>query len=249
MSIATLKKKSRALHSTGNNFNTVSVPGVGFTLSGVVRTFGPGHVILQKPYTRTPFKGTEPVGHGGGSRCRVSGWRARATGNHNYPRIISNSGAFYLNENEVRRSTMTTSGMIQKRYVGILHGAYPRTWVQPSIPSSSEYIASLTSQPFLPGCIGTPPNWSGSGFNATGEGSIEKQPSCATNYQGTSSYYAKNLNLYQRDYGTYLQKVRAQCQNPSPSQKPFPYKNYNSTCTTNITTLEEGVELGQVVRA
>ena len=251
MSIATLKKKSRALFSGGNNYNTVSVAGVGFMLNGTIRNISVLPAQDMKPYTRTPFRGTEPMGHGGGSRCRVSGWRARK--NHcsrvgnDYPQIISNSGNFYTGERQPHKSVLNTKGMLENRYTGILHGAYPRTWVQPTQTNdSSTYTASLSSQPFSPGCIGTAPDWNGSGFNATGEGSIEKHATCPTNYSGQPLPYSKNLNLLRRDYSTYYQKVTAQCYNPLCSQKPFPFKVSNGVCSMAIKTKEQAEQEGQL---
>jgi hypothetical protein len=72
MSIQTLAKKSRALY-----YKNHSVPKDGFSLNGKLRL--PGITEnLGRSQTSTPFRGTAPMGHGGGARYRVSGWRARA---------------------------------------------------------------------------------------------------------------------------------------------------------------------------
>jgi len=81
MSIQTLAKKSRALY-----YKNHSVPKDGFSINGKLRL--PGITEnLGRSQTSTPFRGTVPMGHGGGARCRVSGWRARALscGKSQYP--------------------------------------------------------------------------------------------------------------------------------------------------------------------
>lgn len=58
MSIVTLKRKSEA------RYFPHSVNGVGFSLNGTTRFLGIG-ASLGRSVTRTPFRGTAPVGHGG----------------------------------------------------------------------------------------------------------------------------------------------------------------------------------------
>lgn len=156
MSIATLKKKSNTLYSTGINFNTVSVNKVGFSLNGISRPVGVvGPTNLAKSVTRTPFRGTTPVGYGGGSSCRVSGWRARknkCTGLE-YPIVISNSGSCQTPQTLVKPSTMNTKGMIEMKYMGILHGTQPKMTVQvgvgdPLQTSQGTYLQTLDRQAF-----------------------------------------------------------------------------------------------------
>jgi hypothetical protein len=137
MSIATFKKKSRVLYSTGVNFNTLSVPTLGFSLNGISRVIGSvGPTNLAKSVTRTPFRGNDPVGYGGGSTCRVSGWRARknkCTSSSNYLIQIHNSGSGYTPQTLVKPSVMNTKGMIESKYTGLLHGTYPNVIVQPGV--------------------------------------------------------------------------------------------------------------------
>ena len=271
MSIVTLKRKSKALHSTGINFNTVSKPGVGFSLNGVSRPVGAvGPTNLGRSVTRTPFRGTEPIGWGGGSRCRVpNSNRSRATAcgtGHlkpngevdGYPLIISNSGSCCIPQYLMKRSVKNTKGMLSSRYTGIFFGAYPRSWVQdvanPLNSSSSQYTAALAQQPFSRACTGEAPTWTGSTFDATGAGSKEAFGSCGrdpsdppiSRCEGKRLPYAKNLNLHARDYPAYLLKIKAQCLNPLCTQKPFPYRVTNGACTQVFTTWQEAQAAGQL---
>ena len=236
MSIVVLKRKAKAKYSTGVNFNTVSAPGVGFSLNGKSRPVGAvGPTNLGRSVTRTPFRGTDPIGWGGGSRCRIpNSNRARATkcgSGHlkpngeidGYPLIVSNSGSCCIPQYLMKRSVKNTKGMLSSRYTGIFFGAYPRSWVQnvgdPLNHSSGQYTAALSQAPFSRACTGVAPTWVGSSFNATGAGSKEAFGSCGRNPDDPPDSqcnalrmpYAKNLNLHARDYTDYLRKVKAQC--------------------------------------
>ena len=141
MSIATLKRKSLTQYGTDH----CNAKGQ-FSLNGVYR---------QLPYTlgrsvmRTPFRGPNPMGHGQGATCRVSGWRARATGN-SYPLIISNSGSCLVPQTEIKRSTMNNWGMIETRYKGILHGPSNVYRVD---KDQGTYIQKQTSQSSFPNTL------------------------------------------------------------------------------------------------
>jgi len=271
MSIATLKKKAKAKYSVGVNFNTVSAPGVGFSLNGISRPVGAvGPTNLGKSVTRTPFRGTEPVGWGGGSRCRLGNSnRSRATGcgtGHllpdgsvdGYPRIISNSGSCIVPQYLMKRSVKNTKGMLYSRYTGLLFGGYPRSWVQnvgdPLDHSSGQYTEKLAQQPFSRRCTGEAPTWTGSSFIATGAGSKEAFGDCGRDPNDPASFqckgkrlpYAKDLNLHARDYPAYLKKVKAQCLDPSCAQKPFPYRVTNGACAQVFTTWQEAQAAGQL---
>ena len=225
MSIATLKKKSQTLYS-----NTVSVRGAGFSLNGVRRIVGVvGQTNLAKSVTRTPFRGNDPVGHGGGSRCRVSGWRARATkcAGTDYPVIISNSGSFASPQTLIKRSVMNTKGMLQERYKGILHGTYPNTWVQPTTHTDSGlYTENLASEPFV--CAGNRT------FNKTGYQTELKCNVCQKN-----KVFAKNLNLHARHYSQYLLKIKANC-----DAYHFPFPSNNRSCAVTYATIEQAQQDG-----
>lgn len=142
MSIATLKRKSLTQYGT-NHCNAKGQ----FSLNGIYR---------QLPYTLgrsvmgTPFRGPYPMGHGQGARCRVSGWRARATGN-SYPVVVINSGSCIVPQTEIKRSTMNNSGMIESRFKGILHGSPSNVYKVDK--DQGTYIQKQTSQSSFPNPI------------------------------------------------------------------------------------------------
>lgn len=133
MSIATLKVKSYTLY--GKSHSTAQ----GFALNGTLR-HPPQN--LGRSVTRTPFRGPTPMGHGMGSRCRVGGWRARTCGS-SYPLNIHHACLGTL-QTEIKRSTMNTDGMIEKRFMGILHGSYPRTSVYKIGKDSMTHIQKVS---------------------------------------------------------------------------------------------------------
>lgn len=120
MSLATLKAKSLTMYGKTHSTNQ------GFSLNGPLRQPPIGE-NLGRSVTRTPFRGTAPMGHGMGSRCRVGGWRARTCGGA-YPLSIHRS-SLGTPQTKVKRSTMNQKGLIETSYMGILHGTYPRTHV------------------------------------------------------------------------------------------------------------------------
>jgi len=97
MSIVTLKKKSRRWQTP------ISGQGdLGFALNGTLRNHGSvGPTNLGKSVKRTPFRGNEPMGHGG---CCG-----------NYKIDIHNSGSCYTNNKRVvKRSVGNTRGLINQ---------------------------------------------------------------------------------------------------------------------------------------
>lgn len=96
-----------------------------------------GQFRMVSNVTRTLFRGNTPVGWGG---CCGT-----------YPQYIANSGNCCTNDSSiVKLSTKNTKGMLDEKYLGILHGAYPNTWVKDDDNSyritdtQSQYIESLT---------------------------------------------------------------------------------------------------------
>ena len=149
MSLATLKKKSKTIY--GNSISSSTISTNGFYLNGNKRVIGSVNTTnLGKSVTRTPFKGTEPVGHGGGSRCRVSGRAARKCGNGNkYLKVVSNSGSSCTPQTLIKISTKNQKGLIDTKYKW-MSSTYPNYWVkhinEPENTSSSSYIESLRNK-------------------------------------------------------------------------------------------------------
>jgi len=206
MSQVAMKNKAFAMHTSHSRGKD------GFSLNGRSRFKGPGQVSLG--VTRTPFRGNEPMGHGGGASCRVGGRAARACGAGKYPRIISNSGKAYTPQTLVHDSTMNTAGMLQKRYMGILHGTYPNTWVKSMV--SEDGVKKAASEPIL--C---------------------PQPETEPNLCGP---YAKNVLT--ETYSERSMRITAQCVRPNCEQRPFPFRFSNSQCSGSFLTWQQAKAAG-----
>lgn len=212
MSIVALKRKTAA------RYGPHAAAG-GFSLNGATRFLGPGQQSLAKSVTRTPFRGTAPMGHGGGARCRVSGIRGRATkcsSSGDYPVKISNSGSCCALDSAVKRSTMNTAGMIASRFKGILHGTYPNTWVKPQGLDTSDVALDAARNVFV-----CPPD-------------VPRPP-------GGCIGYTKPLNMHAVTYEQYMLKLQAGrfCMRPH-----FPFR-INPVCAANFKTWQEAAAAGQ----
>jgi hypothetical protein len=205
MSIVALKRKTAALYDKNHTVGDY------FSLNGRLRFIGPGPVTLSKSETRTPFKGLEPKGHGGGTKARVTGIRARSCGHHNYPIHIANSGSCCIQQNLVKRSTMNTSGMLQSRFMGIYQGAYPKVWVTPPQLDHSQLVSKKA-------CARCPGAW------PTG-----KVCDCVASESGCCVSCAKELNLLAMDYKTYMDHLKGECLNKVCH---FPFRTNNTACAT-----------------
>jgi len=145
MSLATLKRKT-------NNANPRNAPisgkgHLGFALNGTLRVPSMGKTTnLGRRQVKTPFRGTEPMGHGGGWRGRLNLSTSKVG---TYERNLHFNGLCCAkNDDEsVKTSVKNTKGMIETKYIGTLHSAYnkdritydeagnpivpPINWVQP----------------------------------------------------------------------------------------------------------------------
>ena len=227
MSIVALKNKASALwgsHSQGAE---------GFSLNGKTRfTSGVG-ANLGKSVTRTPFRGIEPKGHGGGPRCRLGGLHARV--NHcngpAYPRFVSNSGTCFTRQYLVKPSVMNMSGMIQCRYMGILHGTYPKTWVQAQASvSNGEKLVAAAAAAVAASTIGC---GSTKKSESNGEGSIEATRGCGP-YSHTKTHTTEE----------HLLRVTAQCKSQSCEKVHFPMPISSAGCRSYYATWQEAQAAG-----
>lgn len=101
MSIQVLARKAKALY-----YKNHSVGPEGFSINGPTRL--PGIIpTLGRSQTTTPFKGVDPVGHGGGARCRVKNARMKCSSNR-YERVVLGNCAYTV-QTTVKPSTQTAS--------------------------------------------------------------------------------------------------------------------------------------------
>jgi hypothetical protein len=116
MSIATLKRKTLR----GGNPRADPISGIGakgFSLNGGYRNIGAvGQFRMVSNVTRTPFRGTQPMGHGG-------------FGGEYYD-VPSNSGSCCTNDDAIiKHSSLNTAGLLDEKYKWT-KSQYPRYWVK-----------------------------------------------------------------------------------------------------------------------
>ena len=182
MSIVALKRKTAA------RYGPHSAAG-GFSLNGSTRFKGPGEVSLAESVTRTPFRGTAPMGHGGGARCRVRGIKGRAAkcnSKGDYLVQVHNSGSGCTNDGSIKRSSVSTGGMLEKRDMCSRHGAYPCTWVKQQPLDTGDVALNNARKLFACAVPPAPP-----------------APLC--NYMG----YTRDQNVHTLTYAQYNLKLRA----------------------------------------
>ena len=262
MSIAILKKKSR--HN--RRIAPISGRGVdGFSLNGGTRNHGGiGQFRMISNTTRTPYRGTEPMGNGGHLGTY-----------YNKP---FNSGSCCFNDNTIiKKSTMNTAGMIDTKYKWT-KGTYPNYWVQEDDNSyqmngdQATYIRNLTQA--TGACVFT--NVQNNGVCGTTVQSPNsdyiyscKGNSAACSYHiGGKKYirmpYAKNLNQPAVSQGQYITGggvFNKECLPTPASKKPFPMNlNHSSAqksgtkttsetasgCYTNYLTWQDAYNAGQL---
>ena len=208
MSLATLKKKSKTIY--GNSISSSTISTNGFYLNGNKRVIGSVNTTnLGKSVTRTPFKGTEPVGHGGGSKCRVSGRAARKCGNGNkYLKVVSNSGSSCTPQTLIKISTKNQKGLIDTKYKW-MSSTYPNYWVkhinEPENTSSSSYIESLRNKA-ISNCGITDIT------NAQTESTSATYIECTNKYHIGSKCKPVNKDVLAADtYDNYLSNLKHKC--------------------------------------
>lgn len=235
MSIVVLKKKSRS----NRRFAPISGRGVdGFSLNGGYRNIGAvGQFRMISNTTRTPFRGTHPMGNGG----KYGAY---------YDKPL-NSGSCSTNDNQIiKKSSLNTAGMIDTKYKWT-KGTYPNYWVQEddsnysSTRDQASYIRNLTQKygGFVftnvqnNGKCGTVYDPSGSPIY-----SCSGNKNACSYYIGTRKYirmpYAKNFNQPAMSQGQYIHTggiYKRECL-PTPANKqPFPMKLNHSSNRTRQT--------------
>ena len=242
MSIATLKKKT----FRGGNPRVDSISGVGhngFSLNGCLRNIGGvGQFRMVSNVTRTLFRGNTPVGWGG---CCGT-----------YPQYIANSGNCCTNDSSiVKLSTKNTKGMLDEKYLGILHGAYPNTWVKDDDNSyritdtQSQYIESLT---WKAGSCKFQADKSGNTTVADAEACKCSQGKFY-HIGGKKYMFYKPTTKFVGGYvsqGQYITTGGVATNNclPTPaSARPFPYSLSHNGCDVNYNTIEQAAGKGYIL--
>jgi len=200
---------------------TQSYGPVGFSINGGHRNVGRVGQDMKMSKSGTPFRGVNPIGWGG------------SFGKYPTPHPLLNVlevdtlGTQYR---YIKPSTLSTYGMLQKRYKWAYYGQYPNYWVQPNYTgnqtdtaSQQMYIHTKTSA----NTCALKVNNAGMYVNYIAN---QGPTLCATtparlkyNDLVRNGRYTKILHQPVPS-STYTQYVQRGCQNPVGPQKPFPYR-------------------------
>ena len=229
MSIVALKRNSRRYQ--------VPISGrghEGFSLVGGHRNIGSvGPTNLAKSVTRTPFRGTAPMGNGGCCGTFVIS--------------IANSGSCNTNDPGIIKKTVKNNkGSIIQQYKWI-HSAYPRLWTKngatmPGNFSQGEYIKNVVAGSAT--CVVDKVN---SGINDCG-GNL--QCKAAEYHIGGKKYYrsfySKNLKPYPTSCSQYQISALMKKNNlpTPPCLAPFPMVLNNQACVDNLYTPQQAIDAG-----
>lgn len=242
---------------------------VGFSINGGHRNIGGVGRDMKMSKSGTPYRGTQPIGFGGTYGRYPSATLVGSTANgvqstgsipntHSKQaavepvlnsRVVDTMGTQYL---YIKPSTLSTYGMLDKKYRWARYGQYPNYWVQPNYTGNQTdtksqllYIQNKAAA-----------NTCSLKVNNVGtyEGYIVRTgPTLCTPGRSTAMFkyndmarnapYTKTLNQ-PVSYGQYNLYLTRGCNNPVGAQKPFPYAvttgSSQAASGTSITSFASG---------
>ena len=256
MSIATLKKKTTNYMSSatkrsgkppGGYWVTQGPYGLPTSLTSVmyndaINHYGPSGFSLQGSHRSisvgkdmkfsqqgTRYKGIHAIGNGGhGGQYYVA-----------EPVLNAGEGIVTVTGNQwefIKPSVLSTNGMLKKRFRWINSGQYPSNWVQPNytgnqtdsasqglyiqqLSAASDCVVDVNNQDKYVGHI---VNCSSTLCNSTPARGYQM------NIMQSNAAYTKTIKQPQ-DSSQHTLRIQRKCANPSPAQKPFPYRVQTGT--------------------
>ena len=205
--------------------------GLGFSINGGIRTgryIGQG---MSMSKNGTPFRGKFARGSGGvgGTYPRVE---PTMNANKAYVEITGNQAKF------IKPSTISTDGMLEKKYMWINNGQYPNNWVQPdnNIPYNHSQWLYIQQKAAANNCV-TNTNDSEKYETYILPCNNNRTPLSRTTFKAmfSNAGYTKQLYLPQTS-SQHTLKVQRKCANPIGSQKPFPFAANNNSGASSGST-------------
>jgi hypothetical protein len=216
--------------------NAIGAAGlVGFSLNGSRRNVGYVGQHMMMSRNGTPFRGAHPYGIGSkyapyncaGSTCPGK----PAPTNDQMPVFNANRALVLGDQFEyVKPTVLTTKGMLERKYKGILHGTYPNTWVQPVYPSGSLsdnssqwlYIQTKAAANICVNDTNKPEVYVGHRIRGGPNGCSTSSAKYVYKIQESNAGYTKTLAIPQTA-SQYTLQVQRKCSNPTGALKPFPF--------------------------
>ena len=193
----------------------------GFSLNGGRRSssyVGKGYSMSK---SGTPFRGVYPVGWGG-----CCGTYKKSEPVYNVNEVIVQGDQFEY----IKPSVLSTYGMLAKKYRWARNGQYPNYWVQPVFGASTQsdtksqgnYVQNLSAANMCVIDVNDQAKYEGYIVNCGPTNCSTSTAQFKYNDMARNGPYTKTIKQ-PIDSSTYTLYIQRQCQNPKPSQKPFPY--------------------------
>jgi hypothetical protein len=205
---------------------------VGFSINGSHRSGFIGKT-MKVSQQGTRFRGVYPIGYGG-----TCGQYYQAI-----PVMNAGEGIIDIKGNQwefIKPSSLSTRGMLHKKYKWIYNGQYPNVWVQPNYGSSN--LSDNTSQGLYihtktaaNDCVVDVNNDTKYVGHTVKCGPNDCRTTSARGYkmtvQQSNAPYTKNIGKPQ-DSSQHTLRIQRQCADPRPEQKPFPYGVNGGACNS-----------------
>lgn len=202
---------------------------VGFSLNGGGRSIPRVKRDLKFSQQGTRFRGVYPIGHGG-----FGGQYFQAEPVLN-SRIVQTRGDRYK---YIKPSSLSTAGMLERKYMWINNGQYPNYWVQPVYPtgtmsdnaSQGLYIHQKSAANDCVVDVNSAAKYVG---HVVSCGPMDCHTTTARGYKMAvtqrNAPYTKMIRIPQ-DSSQHTLHVQRKCANPKPWQMPFPYAVNADAC-------------------
>lgn len=248
MSIVAFKKKSLVQYgkktsgnSPGGNWITQGPFGShpvrplyssnGFSVSGSHRNVGYVGKTYQMSKSGTPYKGQYAKGNGGTFGKYIIA----------QPVTISNEVFTLGNQSHyVKPPTLSTRGMLAKRYKWIHSGTYPNYWVQPiyggsmlsDTKSQGNYVDQIRTANLCVNDVNNTKKYEG--LVRDGGPTLCKKSTAGFTYDDMARNGPYTKFLYRSvDSSVHTSQIQKKCQNPTEQQKPWPPPSNGNACNAH----------------
>ena len=211
----------------GNYYNASNA---GFSVTGAYRNVGGVGQHMRFSKSATPYRGQYPKGWGGKNGRYPDG------PNNVVLNIMPVQTGVAIQNAIVKPPTLSTKGMLARRFRWINSGQYPNNWVQPvytgnqtDTASQGLYIHNKSAANYINYDVNDPGKYvdyyvrcGSSGCNTT------PARGYTMGIQQSNAPYTKTLHR-PKDASDYTLRIQRRCQDPVGFQKPFPYAVQNGT--------------------
>jgi len=228
-----------------NGYDIGAAGTVGFSINGGRRNVGYVGQSMAMSRNGTPFRGQHPYGigsryapyNGAGGSCG-----GNPTTNDEEPVFNANRAIVLGDQAEyIKPSVLSTKGMLEKRYKGILHGQYPNTWVQPVYPTGSLsdnssqwlYIQTKAAANICVNDTNKPQVYVGYRVRGGANNCSTTSAKYVYKIQESNRGYTKTLGIPQTA-SQYTLQVQRKCAHPTGLLKPFPFAVNGGTSSSKM---------------